>query len=1220
MAGFRLTLKKLAKKYGIDIEGSTYRQVVEEIVKDNVNRASKKMGEISNRRYKQAFQDSIDDGIIQLPEYAVPAVTVRKASQDGKMITDTLRDTLVRDLRKAITDNPNDTEKAIAQMAQSVSDDMKQYQNVHSKVIAVTEVRSAVDLSKYEYAKELMNRNQGRLKVTKKWVHNDHLVKIPRPTHKAIDGEIVPFGQNFSIGLAYPHDPNAKAEDVIGCQCGYQIEVEEMATNQILKELKEGLKVYKDIQAEKVMKASKASINPATGKPYQIGEEKTMPDGTVKVKTSTFGWSIKGSKDANEAQKKDTNKDGVVDDKDKKKTTSKKTDTKKKEWTDFEGQSAQDATDIAKVYGEKGIYQLTKGGLLNFLHANGVEDPTTMKWAEKVEKYKEIVADLSNKKEDVKIQTAGKEEFKEEDFHILHNSGLYGDASRLENEVLKTRNGDVMLKFTEDGGLTDQTYDELMQKVDPIQGGHWGSAGTRNDTALAVALVNAPEWKPIDKMQNGQLANYNQELTDGQYMSALVKGMGLRKYAQEHLKHPDMSREKYPNFFRGMTVDASQYEQILRGEVDTIELTGCTAVTSFEEVADQYAGSSWTKSFGAGRRSIKLVIERDDYMDNSIGMFHPNTKGYAHGNSNVAFELLSGSPSFYIKSFKQMGEWDKNESAKQFKKNFTQYDYPKYHKDNYDAVKDVDIASLYNPNGYYKYTIKDNYGNKIVESDYYYDAKDSIVKLKAKSEVADLNKQIEDWCTDYYKNNAEDFFKKIKNGRIDHANNIGVVNEWNQKLREEWEKTDLYKKVEEIRNTPHQSRYELNHKYNIDKTYTDVSDDKAEMKKMDQLFTDPELLNNHKRSILVNPIDQLSPRWRMNSGYTDWKDSQPSKLSGMTMKMYLNKQEPLEKSYATQMKKTENEYSDYENFYKWRNEVMSGISSAYSRIIADIRQKYPELTDKDIKDMTSTDGKGEIINLYSAPYDLRNRMDNDKFNELNGYCHKIRNSKPQLDRDQGLVFGRGWGDKLDIKDNPFLTDEQKKSPYATKDLNYSDRRYSQLANIRSNYENAKKNNELSKKYDVVNTPHATITKMRDGAVDALKKARENQKNYIIDKFVEDYKVKHNLNVSDEAVRSLKDNLFSGYNLSNNMRNEFDEYKRQAIDNDKDYLALTQELTKADEKYSELTTVDYIYKGYNEKMADAHKSSKPLELHVVCGRGKKALSASADDDQGEENDN
>lgn len=443
MAGFRLTLKKLAKKYGVDIGGATYTKVVQEIINENVARASKKMGNLSNRRMKQAFADSVKDGIIDLPAYAISNLTVRKGAEDGKIITDTLRDVLTRGLRKAITDNPNDTEKAIVQMQSHIKDTFTTYTTSHAKMIAVTEVRSSVDLSKAEYARELISRNPNRLRVTKKWVHHDHLVKTPRPTHKAIDGEKVLFNQPFSIGLMYPHDPNAPASEVIGCQCGYQIEVEEMATNEILKELKEDLKIYKNLQEEKIMKASKASINPATGKLYQIGETKVRPDGSKWVNTGTYSWAKAGTKDAEEAKKKtDTDGDG------------------KAEKKEIEGQSSKDAEDILSVYGEKGLHQLTRADMYNLLLAHGVDDPKSLKWAEKVEKVKEIVKEMQERSSAVTIKTQGKEEFTKEDYHILHNSDLIGNASSLDNTTLHTRNGDVTLKFTKDGGLSDETYAE----------------------------------------------------------------------------------------------------------------------------------------------------------------------------------------------------------------------------------------------------------------------------------------------------------------------------------------------------------------------------------------------------------------------------------------------------------------------------------------------------------------------------------------------------------------------------------------------------------------------------------------------------------------------------------------------------------------------------------------------------------------------------------------
>lgn len=1177
MAGYRLTLKKLAKKYGVDIEGATYTKVVQEIINENVARASKKMGGLSNRRMKQAFTDSIKDGIVDLPAYAVPNVTVRKGAEDGKMITDTLRDVLTRGLRKAITDNPNNTEKAIEQMQSHVKDTFTTYTTSHAKMIAVTEVRSSVDLSKAEYIRELISRNPNKLRVTKKWIHNDHLVKIPRLTHKAIDGEKVLFNQPFSIGLMYPHDPSASASEVIGCQCGYQIEIEEMATNEIYKELKANINRLGEIR---VYKAS-ASINPATGKPYQIGETKVRPDGSKWVKTGTYSWAKAGTQDAEEAKKK-TDKDGDG----------------KIEKKEIEGQSSKDAEDILGVYGEKGLYQLTKAGMYNLLLAHGVDDPKSLKWAEKVEKVKEIAKEIQEHGGNTTIKTQGKEEFTEEDYHILHNNDLVGDASSLENTTLHTRNGDVMLKFTENGSLTDKTYDELMQKVDPIRGGHWGSANTDNDTALSVALVNAPDWKPIDKMQNGMLTKYDQQLSDTMYEHCLVKGIGLRKHAQEALKHPDMSREKIPNFFRGMTVDASQYEQILAGEVDTIELTGCTAVTSFEAVADQYASSQWTRSFGTGRRSIKLIIERDDYMDNSIGMFHHNTKGYAHGNQNIGFELLTGSPSFYIKSVQKGGDFDIDKSANAFANGMISYN--RKAKDQYDQVKDIDLAKIYDPNStYWKYTIKDDNGNDIFHDDRYYNAVEDIVKLKAQSEIQDLNSQIEAWEKQFYKDNIQDFFSKIKNGRINHKNNDKIIEEWGKKVEEAWQKSDLYKQYSDIKNSaPYYPPIDRSSHSRLDLP------DEAERKKIDQIYSDPNLLNYHKSRYLLNPMYDIGAIGRslFTEQFDRWRESQNSKKGTLTMKMFLDKRKPLEKSYKTQVDKTEEEYKDFANFYKWRDQVMKNIPQVREKIASEIKQKY-NLTDIEMESIVGRDNNGQIryFNVYNTPM----RLSRQEEQELSDYLRKVNRDEPKISNRGVWIY--------DADNNPYISDELKKSPYFTRNEEYPDSRYRQLSNMRENYENTKRENELIAKYDIYNTPRDTITKMRDDTFNALKEIRNKQRDYLVDKYNE----LSNGNLSQKVLDNLKENYKKG-TLSRPIRETIDKVRDKLTD-DKDYLALTQELIKNEEKHSELGKVFEIYGEYSNKLADMHKSSRPLEVHVVCGRGKKSMTAGADD-QLEEQDN
>ena len=936
---------------------------------------------------------------------------------------------------------------------------------------------------------------------------------------------------------------------------------------------------------------AKAGINPATGKPYQIGETKVRPDGSKWVKTGTYSWAKAGTKDAEEAKKKtDTDGDG------------------KAEKKEIEGQSSKDAEDILGVYGEKGLYQLTKAGMYNLLLTHGVDDPKSLKWAEKVEKVKEIAREIQERGDTTTIKTQGKEEFTEEDYHILHNSDLVGNASSLENTTLHTRNGDVTLKFTKNGGLSDETYDELMQKVDPIEGGHWGSAKTNNDTALSIALVNAPDWKPIDHMQNGMLTKYDQQLSDTMYEHCLVKGIGLRKYAQEKLKHPDMSRENIPNFYRGMTVDASQYEQILAGEVDTIELTGCTAITSFEAVADQYASSQWTKGFGADRRSIKLIIERDDYMDNSIGMFHHNTKGYANGNQNIAFELLTGSPSFYIKSVQKGGDFDIDKSADSFIKN-NLYGYDPKAKEKYDKVKDIDLAKIYDPNNrYFEYRIKDDNGYDIINASSYCSAAEDLAKMKAKAEIQDLNDKIAQWSRDFYKNNIEDFFSKIKNGHIDHKNNNKVREEWEKKVEDAWQKSDLYKEWNKIRNAPSPKGY----KSDLDQS---AFPDEVYRKEIDEFFNDASHMRYFKRKNLINPLNDVSNSYHMAEQYDRWREAQNSKKGTLTMKMFLDKRKPLEKSYKTQVDKTEKEYEDFDNFYKWRVQVMGEIPQAKKRIASEIQQKYG-LTDTEMDSIIDRRSDGSVRNFYSWRSGDLQRLPSEKRQELRDYLNKVNNSEPRF-TPYGIVYGRG--DRFDPADNPYVSDELKKFPYFTKSEEYTDTRYKQLANMRENYKNAKRENELITKYDIYNTPKKEIQSKLDESDNRYDNIRNSMLKYSVDNWLR--KQGWDLGNLSPTRQEIRDRLYENnlYYLSENEREDYKNFRKDLEEKDKGYQELEKQRQEEGALNGELVQALSIYRDYSSKLADMHKSSRPLEVHVVCGRGKKSMTAGADD-QLEEQDN
>lgn len=59
-------------------------------------------------------------------------------------------------------------------------------------------------------------------RVMKTWVTGDN----PRPSHQAMDGEMVPVDDNFSNGAYWPGDDNLDADESCGCNCSVEIIVE----------------------------------------------------------------------------------------------------------------------------------------------------------------------------------------------------------------------------------------------------------------------------------------------------------------------------------------------------------------------------------------------------------------------------------------------------------------------------------------------------------------------------------------------------------------------------------------------------------------------------------------------------------------------------------------------------------------------------------------------------------------------------------------------------------------------------------------------------------------------------------------------------------------------------------------------------------------------------------------------------------------------------------
>ena len=49
----------------------------------------------------------------------------------------------------------------------------------------------------------------------------------PRPSHAAIDGETVPLFDLFSIGMLYPGDPAGGPDEVAGCTCLLDVQLDD---------------------------------------------------------------------------------------------------------------------------------------------------------------------------------------------------------------------------------------------------------------------------------------------------------------------------------------------------------------------------------------------------------------------------------------------------------------------------------------------------------------------------------------------------------------------------------------------------------------------------------------------------------------------------------------------------------------------------------------------------------------------------------------------------------------------------------------------------------------------------------------------------------------------------------------------------------------------------------------------------------------------------------
>jgi hypothetical protein len=290
------------------------------------------------------------------------------------------------------------------------------------------------------------------------------------------------------------------------------------------------------------------------------------------------------------------------------------------------------------------------------------------------------------------------------------------------------------------------------KEIYDVKGYHWGSSDSKNITAKMVTATSSMGFNPIttEGVREKQLKTYQLKEKE------LLQALGMRKYAQKRMNN--ISREDFPNIYRGMSLSSEQLDSIINKQIDSISLTGCTAFTFIEKVADRYSISEWTKTFGSDKIGIKIKIKRDDTIDKSIGMVHD--KHSDKKGEQEAFEILSGIPNIKIDKVLYYKE-DINKDIKDLKKY-----YPK--------VKEIQEAYSSMKNEIKKYNFDDDDDRKYFFSiAFRYATENDSKYLKEWAEKDPKRKII---VNDFENNN--DGYKKLKkiSDELYNENNIEYKN------------------------------------------------------------------------------------------------------------------------------------------------------------------------------------------------------------------------------------------------------------------------------------------------------------------------------------------------------------------------------------------------------------------------------------------------------------
>jgi hypothetical protein len=274
MAKFHLDY--LRKRYPKTVfSGSNYAKLMEAILTHNSEKIANKTSQMTKESFKPLIS-KIGPGEEKrfiLPDISdvLPkqSVFIKKGAEQGKLIRDTLRDALTKNLRDTLAEHHGNklasmvsrrgsnagriSPDLINKFQDSITQTFEAYTKKDPKIgiptniraIAITEVRSTINEIKDKYIARMLAVNP-EYQVTKEWIHNTRNEKEPRPGHRMIDGVKIPYYESFSVpyykkiegkwvyqGVDYakhPHESGMPARFLVNCncECSYYIQRKKM--------------------------------------------------------------------------------------------------------------------------------------------------------------------------------------------------------------------------------------------------------------------------------------------------------------------------------------------------------------------------------------------------------------------------------------------------------------------------------------------------------------------------------------------------------------------------------------------------------------------------------------------------------------------------------------------------------------------------------------------------------------------------------------------------------------------------------------------------------------------------------------------------------------------------------------------------------------------------------------------------------------------------------